>query len=401
MTDFEGMIIDQNIRNLIERIEAPTVKSASEIESALKELVLALDKRCNLPEVQKRYKEYAESSNLSLTSPREESLIEYPIGLDNYAVSFDPIQDEEAFWNCWSKYGFVVGKGVASPELCQATRERVKDLASELSGGKFSIDAPDTYANIPVDAANTPLISRGFFEVYHDDSLAQLRQAVRLYIHHVVIHGRADLWTSFDRYGVKLAGHKESAGLPLHVDQNPNIHANFQTTQGVLALTDCPTERGTFVAVPGSREFFHEYKKLVEAQGPNYKGEFVELAKIAPFAETLQNHAQTIPLRAGDVVSWDSRTTHANSPNLSGEPRIVAYISAGPARENNPSAVEARNNAFRTGEGSNVRDALMHASKKPRYNDLAALAKARQPEQLTALGKLLYGQEVYASEKSR
>lgn len=172
------------------------------------QLVTTLDRNCKKPDVQQRYQEYAKAQDALVKPAGESALTHYPIGLDDYAESFDPLQDEQAFWNCWSKHGFVVGKGVVSKETCEKTKQRVRDIASELSDGKFSIDDPKTYEHIPADPSGTPIISRGFFEVYHDDSLAQLRQAIRLYIHHVVIHGRADLWTSFDRYGVKLAGHK-------------------------------------------------------------------------------------------------------------------------------------------------------------------------------------------------
>jgi ectoine hydroxylase-related dioxygenase (phytanoyl-CoA dioxygenase family) len=211
-----------------------------------------------------------------------------------------------------------------------------------------------------------------------------------LFIHHVMLWGRVDLWTSFDRLGVKLPGHEESYALPLHVDQNPLIHPDFKTVQGVLALADCPAERGTFVGVPGSRSIFSEYERFAPE-----RGEFVELLPTDAIAETLKKNAQPIPLRAGHIVSWDSRTTHANTENKSKETRYVAYVAAGPAREENQELIAARMEAFRTGVGSNVREALMHASKKARYSNYEKLEKVREAEQLTLLGKLLYGQERY------
>jgi len=125
------------------------------------------------------------------------------------------------------------------------------------------------------------------------------------------------------------------------------------------------------------------------------KGEYVELQTSSLVAKTLQAHAQPIPLRAGDFVSWDSRTTHANTENLSNDTRIVLYMAAGPAREDSAEAIAARKDALATGVGSNVREALMHASKKPRYTDPEILARVRQPEQLTLMGKLVYGTESY------
>jgi ectoine hydroxylase-related dioxygenase (phytanoyl-CoA dioxygenase family) len=108
------------------------------------------------------------------------------------------------------------------------------------------------------------------------------------------------------------------------------------------------------------------------------------------------DRAQACPLRGGDLISWDSRTTHANSANVSDKARIVAYIAAGPAVPSVPELVAYRNNAFLTGMGLNVREALMHASKKKRYTNPDALQRVRKAEQLSLLGRLLYGQDQYS-----
>jgi hypothetical protein len=168
------------------------------------------------------------------------------------------------------------------------------------------------------------------------------------------------------------------------------VHPDFRTVQGVLALTDCPAERGTFLGVPGSRGLFQHYGAMAKNMG-----EYVELDPQDPVATVLQEHAQAIPLRAGDMVSWDSRTTHANTANISDDMRMVFYVAAGPARPDDPAAVAARVDALKTGLGSNVRDAMMHASKKPRFTQPEAIARVRKPEQLNLLGRLLYGTDGY------
>ncbi|MCD8496725.1 MAG: phytanoyl-CoA dioxygenase family protein [Alphaproteobacteria bacterium] len=196
-----------------------------------------------------------------------------------------------------------------------------------------------------------------------------------------------------DRLGVKLPSHEGGKALPLHVDQNPTIDPDFKTLQGVLALVDCPAERGTFRGVPGSRNVFQQY-----AQMPGGIGEFVELDPQHPIAEELTNKAQAFPLRAGDMVSWDSRTTHANTENISQDPRMVFYVAAGLAQENNAAAVAARKDAFTTGLATSklkVPQALLRATIKPRFIDAEAVSRIRKPENLTLLGKLLYGTERY------
>lgn len=386
-----AFIIDDRVRTLVSELNS--LSCPHTIDSLLEEFIKVLQENCSKPEVMKRYERYRNQPTLALKD--FPPLTPYPLDEEGYAVSFDPLKDEQGFWECWYKYGFVISKSAISEMQCTSTIDRIQEILSQLSSQKFDLDRPETFASIPTDEHNVPCLSRGFFEVYHDDCLAQIRQAIRVYLHHVLIWGRPDLWTSFDRLGIKLEGHEESKGLPLHVDQNPLVQPHFETIQGVLALTDCPIERGTFRVVPQSRWIFPEYSHLVEAMGNEYRGEYVEATVTTPLAHFLYQHAQAIPIRGGDLISWDSRTTHANTPNYSNKNRIVAYIAAGPACDHNKEAHLARLQGFKDGKGSNVRGALMHASMPPRYVHPALLQDIRRPESLSYLGKRLYGVERY------
>lgn len=372
-------IITNETRDLAGQLEL-TLNGPEQI-AATDRLIRHLGQRCALPEIREKYERYNIAGN---------GIEPYPLDSEGFAQSFDVLTDEQDMYEHWSRYGVVVGRQVVPEQLCADSIVRIKNIVDELSDGKCDMDSPETYGDLPVDENGVPILTRGFFEIYHDDSLAQLRQSVRAYLHHVVLWGRPDLWTTYDRFGVKLPHHTESAALPLHVDQNPKEHSEFKTVQGVLALDDCPAERGTLVTVPGSKTHFTEYLPMSPV-----RGEYVELDLTSPIAETFSANAQPIPLRRGNIVNWDSRTTHANTANISELTRFMALISTGPSRQNNSEAVAARAEAFRTALGSNVREAMMHASKKPRYTDGEAVRKVRVPERLTKLGKLLYGQERY------
>jgi len=302
----------------------------------------------------------------------------YPVDQDGFALSFCPLTQPEEFMATWNKYGIVVGRQILSLAECQTALNRIQELLGLLDDGKRC------------DIQNVPILSRGFFEIYHDAVLANIRQNLKLYLHHVLIWQQAELWCSFDRFGIKPPEGESAAGLPLHVDQNPLVHPEFRTTQGVLALVDCPVERGTFLAVPGSRSQFSIYSGMAKNNG-----EYVELDVSHPTAADFLKRQQPFALRAGDLVTWDSRTTHGNTPNISELTRYVTYVSAGPARQGDESAINARQAAFQSGLGSNVRDALMHASKKPRFTDQACIAEIRHSEQLNQLGRYMYGQERY------
>lgn len=372
-------IITEEVRGLVAQIEKSS--GGKVLDDLLLRLVRLLQARCALPEIVARYASYAEAP-AQMTRMRRDA--------EGYIVGYDPLTQEEEFVACWQKFGIVVGTNVVSAELCAQTIARMGELMLGASDGQCDLDKPETWDNMPCDEAGVPIASRGFFEIYHDDALAQLRQSVRVYLHYVLIWGRANLWTTFDRLGIKLPGHAESKALPLHVDQNPTVHPDFRTVQGVLALADCPKERGTFVGVPGSKMIFWQYKPKAD-----YVGEYVELDQSQQWTEPLMDRVQHFPLRAGSLVSWDSRTTHANSANVSDKTRFVAYIAYGISRQDDPSALGWRVDGFMSGQGLNQRDAYMHASKKPRYTNLPKLAGLRRREQLTLLGRLIYGQQRY------
>lgn len=306
----------------------------------------------------------------------------YPI-VDGYAVAFDCLTESEELLNHWYKYGFVVGKDVVSSQVSNKAVEKMLSIIQ-----CFDLKDESTYLK---DTQNTPILSRGFFELYHDDTLAQIRQSIRLYLHYCLIWNTPYLWTSFDRLGIKTPQGESAIGLGLHVDQNPTVHADFTTVQGVLALQDCPTERGTFVVVPGSVSFFKEYCQFI---APNYKGEYVNLED-SRLKDYLEQHKQLIPLRKNNLISWDSRTTHANSSNISNINRYVCYVSMGIAQEYNQELINKRLGAFKTGLGENYREAYLHASKKPRFTDQEYINSLRDNEELSPLGECLYGLKFY------
>lgn len=307
----------------------------------------------------------------------------YPIDPDGFARSFDPVAEPELLRAAWHRHGFVVARAVVDEAVAEEVVALVDETMRRLSGGACSLTGG--WERMPADPAGTPILTRGFFEVYHHPVLARMRQSPRMYLHHVLLWQQVDLWTAFDRLGVKLPDHPESVGLPAHVDQNPLVHPGLRTTQGILALRDCPVEIGVTTLVPGSRAAFAGYERLAG------RGEYVELTDAHPQAADLRERLQEIPLRACDIVTWDSRTTHANTPNTSSVPRLVAVQSAGPARDDDPALLRARLQALETCEGLNVRDALMHASKRSRYTHPEALRVVHPPETFTPLGRLLYG----------
>lgn len=355
------MIIDSNVLKLVSHIE-----NQKEPTPYLIELIQHLSQTCSYKPIQ------FQSSTTTSFKP-------YPV-YDNYADAIDLLIDEQKFIDYWCEYGFVVGDNIASKYACHKVIQSIKDCMSYFN---MHLDKQESWN---LDSQGTPILSRGFFEIYHNDAIAQLRQSIRYYLHYVALWQTPFLWTTFDRLGLKPPEGENSQGLPLHVDQNPSVHSNFTTIQGVLALEDCPVERGTFVAVPQSIHYFDHYQDFISLE---YKGEYIALAKQSELFSLFEQHKQLIPIKEGQLISWDSRLTHANSPNISQKNRYVAYLSTGMAKKDEK-IKHIRKEYFKNGLGANIREAYLHASKKPRYTSLE-LNNVREKENLNILGQLLYG----------
>jgi hypothetical protein len=201
-----------------------------------------------------------------------------------------------------------------------------------------------------------------------------------------------NVWTTFDRIELRPAGRKIQ-GLPLHVDQNPWIHPDFTTIQGVLALDDCPSDRGTTVLVPGSKHYFQQLMPLAQHNGKKHYVEVGDYWQERGHELVLQQ----IPLRTGDILVWDSRTLHgATENNDPSNDRWVALVASGKAHCGDRRLVTSRLTSLSNCDVWNDRPAYMHASKGPRFSAPQKLSELRTWEELSLLGELVYGVRPWA-----
>lgn len=368
------MIIDDEIRIIVKEIELNSDNSSDNIFK----LIRQLHKNCKT--VKQRYENY---------KTKFFTIGKYPLDSDGYAISYDPLTQEKELWDSWNKYGITVSKNVISKDLLNVSIKRIDDILYELSDGKFILSDPTTFKNGPKDSSGNYFLSRGFMEVYHDDFLAQIRQSLKVYLHYVIIWGCVNLWTSFDRVGVKMPG-SNGVGLPLHVDQNPVTNPeHYSSVQGILPFVDCK-ECGTFVAVPGSQTLFNNYKN--SAENINHRGEYVELDLSKDFSKELVSGKQIIPVRKNCLLSWSSSITHANSSNISKNVRKLAYISMMPSKNYSQMLVSLRKSAYESGTSKYNHDAGLRVTKRPRY---IGVNNFRIKEKFSNLGSLLYSFNSY------
>uniref|UniRef100_A0A7S1ZH69 Phytanoyl-CoA dioxygenase n=1 Tax=Ditylum brightwellii TaxID=49249 RepID=A0A7S1ZH69_9STRA len=135
--------------------------------------------------------------------------------------------------------------------------------------------------------------------------------------------GQEDLLVSFDGANVfrpwQYDNDWKTRGGWYHIDQNafnPGKEGKC-CVQGFVLLTDANEETGSLVVVPGSHKHFREVSER-NTRGQRHQGtlmDFVQLAKDDEVLETCGG-ARLVCARAGDLVLWDSRTVHCNSPAL-------------------------------------------------------------------------------------
>ena len=264
-----------------------------------------------------------------------------------------PASEHEALVNFFRENGYVVVDGVSESQhrddlVALIDRIREKDI---------------------------PLARRlGFMDLYHDNTLAQLRQNPRLYKVFTHLFGSEKLWVVFDRVIHQLPNEEEDVLNP-HVDQNPLKDPHFSYAQAMLALRDMDESSGTLALVPGSHLFFEEYSAwakptdgYIENQGTR------ELPFVA------------LRLKEGQIVIWDSRTTHSR---FRGEPRNKRYAAllTFTLAKDDPTLTEMRLHYFHEGIGWNNHEAGLRATSRPRCEQ----SLREEKEILTPLGLKLYG----------
>jgi hypothetical protein len=227
---------------------------------------------------------------------------------DGFAVGLCPFTEANLVVSIFNNLGYVVIANVITPDELEHVKYRVDYLL-------------ETYSEA-VDSSSTPILSRGFFEIYYDIILDIIRGSARFYEAHKLIWNRADLWVTFDRFVVKKPN---TQGLPLHLDQNPYVQPDFECTQGLVSIANNTSSSGSTLLVPKSHLDFELARNFCN-QTDNYN----PVPTDSEYLGSIKDNVYNINLRDGDGLIWDSRTIHGSSDNLSDQTRIAALVSYQP-----------------------------------------------------------------------
>ncbi|MEL6968962.1 MAG: phytanoyl-CoA dioxygenase family protein [Bacteroidota bacterium] len=236
-------------------------------------------------------------------------------------------------WEFWKHNGYVIIRQAVSPEQAQQTADFLWEFEEK------DANNPESWYTAPrAEIQMKELAGTGMVEVYNNQYLWNNRQTQRVYDAFADIWGTEKLWVTIDRANLNfpIRPGYEYKGF-IHWDYDPETKP--QNVQGVLALADQTDETmGGFQCIPWLYRNYDSWK-LTQPDERNH---------FQPDTTGLENHLVKVPLKAGDLLIFNSSQPHGIRPNNSGDKvRIAQYISMMPAQEDNQALREWRINSWK------------------------------------------------------
>lgn len=278
-------------------------------------------------------------------------------------------------WTQWTTYGYVVVPNAVP----QAHVDRLVDVLWEFQDldrhDPSTWDAPQRR-----DHQMQELNNSGMVEIYNHQALWDNRQHPRVYDAFVDIWDREDLWVTIDRANLNTPnrGTRAFTGF-IHWDADTTRDPLPIGVQGVLSLVDTDDEVGGFQCVPELFRTFDDWRASAPADRHAFHPDVTGF-EVVP-----------VPMRAGDLLIFNSLLAHGIRPNTSTDKaRMAQYLSMHPADEDNADERETRVRSWRNRE-SPQRAAFP--------GDPRDWEKARyETAVLTPLGERLLGSRSWRSE---
>ena len=229
-----------------------------------------------------------------------------------YKTFTNPTQEEMK--QALEEDGVFVIENVLEQEFMDEVKTEIFAAMKVISEGKFDPENKETWQK-----KNLPPNSRGLFQHY---GIGTQKFAVRVRANAKPVfetfYGTEELLTSFDGLSFEprprqfrfksVADWNATQNETLHVDQTS---AGFKCMQTGISLEDQGLDSRTFVCIPKSH--------LRHTEVMNFMcGEEWPSSNWLPLNEKLMEYLGNpkpvrVPLKAGSMVCWDSRTIHASA----------------------------------------------------------------------------------------
>mmetsp|Transcript_27044 Transcript_27044/g.53241 ORF Transcript_27044/g.53241 Transcript_27044/m.53241 type:complete len:411 (+) Transcript_27044:66-1298(+) len=262
----------------------------------------------------------------SLETPASDSLSGKRIQVPVEAASpprFDIVEERKESMEYLAEHGYVVIKGVATKDQVEQARENWWDFVDkECQPKRQGVQPakkgdPSSWGDVswPGHPGNG-IVSL----VNHSDLCWQTRLLPGVRQSFEAVWEDDDLLVSFDAGNVFRPWKREKAWMTnggwWHVDQNALRGPHRQgrvCVQGLVTYYDATVETGGLTVIPKSH--LHHDEVCAQAPAAKMKVDFVQLEP--PHHAVMQEtDGILVCAKAGDLILWDSRTIHCNSPAL-------------------------------------------------------------------------------------
>eukprot|EP00747_Dinoflagellata_sp_TGD_P165189 gnl/TRDRNA2_/TRDRNA2_186158_c0_seq1.p1 gnl/TRDRNA2_/TRDRNA2_186158_c0~~gnl/TRDRNA2_/TRDRNA2_186158_c0_seq1.p1 ORF type:complete len:428 (-),score=72.79 gnl/TRDRNA2_/TRDRNA2_186158_c0_seq1:161-1417(-) len=263
--------------------------------------------------------------------------------------------------------GYCILAGVADSTSIVRAKTLLWDFLESVPNTQVKRGDPSTW-----DASWLPNKSNGILGVHgfgQTDFCWHARMLPSVHKAFAAIWGSDDLIASFDGGNVfrPWANRREwrTVGGWWHVDQNsflPN-QDGLACVQGLVTFTDATPATGGLCVIPGSHKCHQDV--CARAHAHIQAGHFVQ---VQPGDPVLELGARLVCAKAGDLLLWDSRCVHCNTPGSpeseepsavdeSAEPsavddlvRIAAYVCMTATSRASPEVLTQRKEGFLNNE---------------------------------------------------
>ena len=233
----------------------------------------------------------------------------------------------------WQRYGHIVIRNAVPRENVERTIRFLWEFQEMDPNDRSTWDKTDMRPHEMKE-----ITSAGMVEAYHHQTLWDNRMHPRVYDAFVDIWDDERLWVTIDRANLNPpnAGKRKFGGF-IHWDSDTTLDPMPVNCQGVLALSDTSEESGGFQCIPELFENMHAWR----ATAPKDRNPW------RPDLDTVPWPVRFVPMKAGDLLIFNSLLAHGIRPNTSTDKvRIAQYISFGPANEAASHMAEWRVNSW-------------------------------------------------------
>ncbi|CAF0993225.1 unnamed protein product [Adineta ricciae] len=214
----------------------------------------------------------------------------------------------------------------------------ISDFLENVSNGTIQRHDPQTWSNNWPSFSTHGVVSGN--GIGQSDFLWNIRSNPFIKQVFTQIWNDPQLLVSFDGCGIFRDWRYDSSwktqGGWNHVDQNPKVKPDRCCIQGLISLTDQNETTGGLIVYPKTYLRFHELADTVKNTE-----DFAKVPDTHPIMNQGQTLGKLVHCQAGDLILWDSRTVHCNSPAVNIEKRdpnesvdllrVVAYVCMSPS----------------------------------------------------------------------